>query len=165
MDSAADIIICDDLHPFRLRARDKIVQDPVHCVFLINPDVAVGNQIILDRPKFEKEPPRDIVNAESAEIGQARVRADSCEFVSVNIDDHIASGILILDCLEDTGIDGSRRLDVVPAAKAGQAGLRITPGSRDAAIFLQTFHDFPDLRADADVNIRDPALEVHQGSF
>src|SRR5437879_78149 len=144
MDPAPDVIISNDLHPFRLCARDKIVQDPVNRVFLINPDMAVGNKIVFDRPKFEKEPAGEIMDAESAKIGQPGVRADGCEFVGVNIDQNIATGVLVWDCFQDACIDGCGRVDVVPAVKAGEPAMRTAPGSHCSPILFPAFHDFPD---------------------
>jgi hypothetical protein len=69
MDSTSDPIIGDYLHPFWMGALHEIVQYPVDEVLLVYADVAVTEQVVLERAEFNDRLCRGVVDPDSGEIG------------------------------------------------------------------------------------------------
>lgn len=85
MDSPAHLIISRNLHSLWVAAPDKVVEYAVHDVLLVNPNVAVGEEVVLERSKLDAEPVGDVVDSYRSEIGQARPGTDCREFIRLDM--------------------------------------------------------------------------------
>src|ERR1039457_2397004 len=76
MHAAAGGELAFHYRPLRLAGARHVIQNPVHGVFVKDPEVAIGEQIVLQRLQFYAELGGQVMDGNGAEIRESGARAD-----------------------------------------------------------------------------------------
>jgi len=97
-DAAARAEVADDLGPDGIAGFDHIVENLVDDVLLKDTEVAVGEEIFLQRLQLEAGLTGHVADGDAAKVGQAGLGADAGELGI--IDENLVGLELVLPCLD-----------------------------------------------------------------
>ncbi len=125
MHASADPVIGRDLHFPGPAAGNEVFEYDVYHMFLIDTHVAVGQEIILERPQLDDFFIGNVVNPDRGEVGKAGKRTHCGELIGLDVNLLFTSRIIVRECIEDGGINCFDALNIVPFVEGLKLSVRM----------------------------------------